>query len=81
MLSLRTDRFTYTKGETVSVEAYICNDTQEGGDYSVVFELYDGEGRLVRTANAQASSRECCVDYVANVEFAAFSERTEKIFC
>ena len=27
MLSLRTDRFTYFEGETVSVESYICNDT------------------------------------------------------
>lgn len=80
MLSLRTDRFTYTAGERVSVEAYICNDTQSAEEYSVVFELYNHKGELVKSASTNAKSRECCVDYAANAEFEAFAEGDREKF-
>ena len=70
MLSLRTDRFTYTEGETVSIESYICNDTSEQGEYTVAFELYDEEQKLLKKNTEKAYSRACSVDYVANAEFA-----------
>lgn len=71
LLSLRTDRFTYYKGETVSVEAYLCNDTAKGGSYSVVFELYGADGKLIQSGTAQADCKACGVTYMANAEFEA----------
>ena len=69
MLSLRTDRFTYFEGETVSVESYICNDTQkESKNLKVKFELYDGEN-IVKSSEISAKMDVCDVNYVANAEF------------
>ena len=45
MLSLRTDRFTYFADEEIRVEAYICNDTNRGGNYQVVFEAESLRGK------------------------------------
>lgn len=69
MISLRTDRFTYTDGETASIEAYICNDTVEEKACAVIFELYDGDGKLIKTGTCRTKCKECGVEYVANAEF------------
>lgn len=71
LLSLRTDRFTYTAGEQIRVEAYLCNDTAVQKQYTVVFELYDSQGNLVKKAQLPADSGVCCARYVADACFAA----------
>lgn len=75
MLSLRTDRFTYTAGEQVSIETYICNDTAAAGEYEIIFELYNEEGHLVQSGRAKAASVVCAPAYAVS---AAFTAETEK---
>lgn len=72
LVSLRSDRFTYYEGETVSIEAYVCNDTAALGDenYQMVFELYDGEAIVMRQVQA-ATFQENTSTYIANAEFVA----------
>lgn len=71
MISLRTDRFTYFSGEEISIECYICNDTNiEGDDYSLQYELYSGE-KLIATATDKAKLRDCTAEYAGNAEFTA----------
>lgn len=72
MLSLRSDRFTYFAGETVSVEAHICNDTEETDDGTsrIVFELYDGEN-LVMLNECPAMFDAVTSTYVASADFVA----------
>ena len=68
MISLRTDRYAYFCGETVSIESYICNDTGAGGEYQLKFEYYvDGEpaGEKQTTVTVKA----CGTVYAANAEF------------
>ena len=72
MISLRSDRFTYYEGETVSVEAYICNDTHNvsDGDYKMIFELYDGENiKMKKEINIDFDANTCT--YIGNAEFIA----------
>ncbi len=69
MLSLRTDRFTYYAGEKISIETYICNDSQlESDDLTVRYELYC-DNKLIMTKNQAAKTTVCDVNYVANCEF------------
>lgn len=75
MLSLRSDRFTYTKGEKVSIEVYACNDTQLSGKHKVVFELYSENGLLLKRAEEEADICECGVAYVCNAEFEAETDK------
>ena len=79
MLSLRTDRFTYYTGEKISIESYICNDTQLQSDkLTVRFELYKGND-LVMSQNTNAKTDICDVNYVANAVFTidSVSDRQE----
>ncbi len=70
MLSLRTDRYTYYAGETVSIEAYICNDTAlESDRLQVRYELYRGDC-LIMSQCCNAKTTACGIDYVSNCEFA-----------
>ena len=62
-VSLRTDRFAYFEGETVSIECYICNDTNLQGDYTVVYEMED----LIAECKVYVDA--CTVTYVSNAEF------------
>lgn len=80
MLSLRTDKFTYTVGETVSVEVYICNDTEKTEEFNVLFELYNGEGKLCKKSEVKAVSRKCKTDYITNVEFGAETAKDREKF-
>lgn len=71
MLSLRTDRFTYFAGEKVSIETYICNDTQaETDNLTVRYEL-SSEGKIVMSNTVKAEIKCCDVSYIANAEFTA----------
>lgn len=69
LVSLRTDRFAYTSDETVSVEAYICNDTQNAGTYRLRLE-YDVDGVFGGKKECFVYAKECGVTYVVNAEIA-----------
>ena len=71
MVSLRTDRFTYFAGEDISVETYICNDTnRDNSGYKMTYELYQGD-KLIKKSVADAKIEDCKVTYVGNAEFRA----------
>lgn len=70
LVSLRTDRFTYYEGEKISIEAYVCNDTNiVNKDCAVVFELYNSGGEIVMSGRTPAILADCDVTYAANAEF------------
>ena len=70
MVSLRSDRFTYFEGEKVSIEAYVCNDTNESGNAKLVFELYDGDNLIMQSEQDASFDANTC-SYIANAEFIA----------
>lgn len=71
MISLRSDRFTYFEGEKVSIEAYVCNDTNEvGNNCKIVFELYDGDKMVMQSEQPASFDANTCT-YIANAEFIA----------
>ncbi len=63
MLSLRTDRFTYYEGEKISIECYLCNDTNSDGEYTVKYEIDDMK------CECGVLAVDCGVSYVSNAEF------------
>ena len=70
MVSLRTDRFTYFAGEEVSVEVFVCNDTNvEGNGFTMRYELYRGEQMVMCSENYNVSMCGCDVTAVADVRF------------
>ena len=71
LVSLRTDRFTYTVGETIRVEAFLCNDTACPGEYSIAFELYNEKGQCIRTGQIPAHIDACQAAYIATAEIPA----------
>lgn len=69
MVSLRTDRFTYFAGEKISIETFICNDTQkEANNWSVRYELSQN-GKVIMSNTSPAEIKCCDVTYVANADF------------
>ncbi|MBO5198654.1 MAG: hypothetical protein J6B85_09105 [Lachnospiraceae bacterium] len=68
MVSLRTDRFTYYSGETISIESYICNDTNESGEYTLKFE-YLRNGVPAGENSVTVTVKDCAATYAANAEF------------
>ncbi len=74
MLSLRTDRFTYTVGETINIEAHLCNDTDFSGACNIIFELYSEDGKLIKTGLAETVAEACTASYSASAEFVAQTE-------
>lgn len=70
MVSLRSDRFTYFSGESISIEAHICNDTEETDENAstMVFELYDGE-KLVMANECPVRFDGLTSAYVASADF------------
>lgn len=80
MVSLRTDRFTYFAGEEVSVEAFLCNDTNlEGDDYTLRYELYQGD-KLVMSSESKAVLKNCEVTAAANVRFTIHEVEEREVF-
>ena len=80
LVSLRTDRFTYPAGEQIRVEAYLCNDTAEGGDYGIVFELYNEQNELVQSGRTQTHIGACQAAYAADAQFIASTDRDRETF-
>lgn len=78
MISLRTDRYTYYAGETISIESYICNDTQESGEYGLKFEYYV-DGNPIGEKKTEIFVKECGTVYAANAEMtiADVADRSE----
>ncbi len=70
-VSLRTDRFSYTVGEEVRIEAYLCNDTAESRDYTLHFELYNEAGKLVKRTECPVTGKLCGAKYAAEASFMA----------
>lgn len=68
MVSLRTDRYSYFSGERISIESYICNDTQNNGEYRLKFEYYI-DGNPTGGNETKVTVKECGAVYVANAEF------------
>ena len=68
-ISLRTDRYTYYAGEEIAIEAYLCNDTDYAGACTVNYELYDGNGCLIRTAQTKAKAEACDVSRADDAVF------------
>ena len=70
LVSLRTDRFTYYEGEKISIEAYVCNDTNVvNKDCTVIFELYNSGKEMLMSGRTPAVLADCDVTYAANAEF------------
>ena len=69
MISLRTDRFTCYEGETVSIEAYLCNDTDTEIHGALVFELYNENGSLLKRGECAATGQPCDSACVCIAEF------------
>lgn len=79
LLSLRSDRFTYFDDENISIETYVCNDTNaRGEDYSIVYEAYLGE-KMIKRAEIKAEFDENTVTYIANAELNVKVEDRESI--
>ena len=72
LLNLRSDRFTYYAGETVSVETHICNDTNTviGEGWQIKYELHK-DGKVIMTGTTAAKGDACTAQYVASCEFTA----------
>ena len=70
MVSLRSDRFTYFEGEKVSIETYVCNDTNDTGKAKIVFELYDDDKMIMQSEQDANYDANTC-SYIANAEFIA----------
>lgn len=72
MISIRSDRFTYYAGEQVSIETYVCNDTNAPAPdgAKLVYELYK-EGQMCMHGQMPAVYAPCTASYVANIEFCA----------
>ena len=72
LLSLRSDRNTCYAGETVSIETYICNDTNTviGDGWQVKYELYKGD-KIVMTGKKAVKADACTAQYTASCEFTA----------
>lgn len=72
MLSLRTDKFKFFEDEKISVECYICNDTDfESNDCKTVFELYNGCGDLVSSSSSDVHVEKCTSEYAVSAVFKA----------
>ena len=70
LVSLRSDRFTYYSGEKISIESYLCNDTnREDSNCRIIFELYNSKGEKLQSGSAHGAFKNCDVTYVANAEF------------
>ena len=68
LVSLRTDRYSYYSGETISIESYICNDTQAAGEYRLKFEYYV-DGKPARENEVMVTVKKSGTVYAANAEF------------
>lgn len=72
LVTLRSDRFTYYEGETVSIETHVCNDTPRalGEGWTVRYELHKGN-EVIAIGNTEAFAGACTANYVASCEFVA----------
>lgn len=72
LVSLRSDRFTYYVGEQVSIETYICNDTNDDTSpgTKMIYELYEGDNMCMH-GEMPVTYKPCTSTYVGNIEFIA----------
>jgi len=67
-LSLRTDRYTYYSDEKLSVECYLCNDTNDSGEYTLRFEYY-ADGNYMGMSETKVNMFDCSATYASNAEW------------
>ncbi len=80
MVSLRSDRFTYYQNEQISIETYICNDTnRQGENFTIIYELYKGD-KLIKTGKKAAEIKDCGVTYVGNAEISPMTIKDREKF-
>ena len=81
LISLRSDRFFYYCGENISIETYICNDTNkksQSGE-TLVFVLWDGDFPI-SCGSVQVSYDACTAGYVADASFTAPITDQRKVY-
>lgn len=59
MVSLRTDRFSYWSGETICIEAWVCNDENDYPDSLVLHYQIEHEGQILLAQTYPAEVPEC----------------------
>ncbi len=74
MISLRTDRFTYFADEEISVECYVCNDTNIQRKCNVIFETEE-----MTAKNENVSVLACDVTYVSDAVFKVNCNERKKV--
>lgn len=80
MISLRTDRFTYTAGEEISIECFVCNDTnKENNNFSIAYELYNKDG-IVLSGKAPAVVKNSTNEYSSEAVFTIDSVNDREVF-
>ena len=72
LLSLRSDRFTYVSGQPVSIESYICNDTNRkiGEGWQIRYELHK-DHNVIMQGQIPVTADDCTAQYAASCEFTA----------
>ena len=73
LVSLRTDRFAYFSGEKLSVEAFVANDTDAEGEYTMVYEC---EGKRAEQKFVLAPGE---VTYVSNPTLALTADKRRSV--
>ncbi len=69
-VSIRTDRFYWYGGEVFTAEAWLANDGNEYLEgYSLHFDCWDEEGRLLASGSRDANVKACCAEYQGNISF------------
>jgi len=81
MVSLRTDRYTFFGGETVEMEAWVCNDTHDvpaGAQLRYQLEI---DGKVIQSGRTAAKIPRCSSKAQGYLRFVLpqFSERTDAI--
>lgn len=78
MLSLRTDRRTYFGGETVELEAWICNDMHDVPARPQLRYQFEIRGRILASGHAPATVPRCSAEPQGFIQFALpkISKRT-----
>lgn len=59
MVSLRTDRFSYRSGESIELEAWVCNDTDAAPEGMTLRYTLEHEGKVVQSGAAPAIVDRC----------------------
>lgn len=71
LVSLRTDRFAYSEGEEISLEAWVCNDRQETSEPAFLHVMVMQEGELLFAFRKPARVPVCSSACEGKIRFTA----------